>query len=128
MTLKLWVDEKPLVAEVAQSDIQLQTGMMFRTHLPENEGMLFVFREPALRGFWMEHTIVPLSLAYIDPEGVVREIYDLQPQNTNTVFSESRRIQYVLEVNQGWFGRNGLKPGAMVRTEQGSLAKTFGRR
>jgi uncharacterized membrane protein (UPF0127 family) len=84
--------------------------------------MLFVFLYPQQRGFWMENTIVPLSIAYIDPAGRVIEIHDLHPGNTKPVESRSARIQYALEVNQGWFAKNGIKPGTVLATDLGSLA------
>ena len=70
----------------------------------------------------MKNTIVPLSIAYIDPASRVIEIHDMQPGNTNTVESRSARVQYALEVNQGWFDKNGIKPGAVLATDHGSLA------
>ena len=68
-----------------------------------------------------------LSAAYIDPEGVILEIHDLQPHNTNSVVAASERVQFVLETNQGWFGRHHVTTGMVVRTERGTLAETFKR-
>ena len=124
-TLTLWVDDQRLTTEIARQPLEVQTGMMFRTNMPANEAMLFVFSDADRRGFWMKNTLVPLSLAYIDPEGVVRELHDLQPHDTNSVSSDSRRIMFVLEVNQGWFQAHGVKPGAVVRSEKGPLKATF---
>ena len=62
----------------------MQTGMMFRTNLAENAGMLFVLPMPQQASFWMKNCPLPLSAAYIDPEGVILEIHDLQPHNTNS--------------------------------------------
>ena len=124
-TLSLWLDDQHVTAEIARQPLEIMTGMMFRTNLPPNEGMLFVFNDADRRGFWMKNTAVPLSLAYIDPEGVVRELHDLQPHDTNSVTSESRRIMFVLEVNRGWFQAHGVKPGAVVRSEKGPLKATF---
>jgi len=124
-TLTLWLDDQRLTAEIARQPVEVMTGMMFRTNMPAREAMLFVFSDAERRSFWMKNTLVPLSLAYIDPDGIVREIHDLQPLNTNAVPSDSRLIQYVLEVNQGWFHTNGIRPGAVVRTEKGGLKATF---
>jgi uncharacterized membrane protein (UPF0127 family) len=124
-TLTLWLDNQRLTAEIARQPMEVMTGMMFRTNMPDREGMIFVFNDAERRSFWMKNTLVPLSLAYIDPDGVVREIHDLQPLNTNSAPSDSRLIQYVLEVNQGWFRTNGIRPGAVVRTEKGGLKETF---
>ncbi len=124
-TMKLWLGREELTAELALTPEQVQTGMMFRTNLPENEAMLFVFRVPHQASFWMMNTIVPLSAAYIDPQGVIQEIHDLQPHNTNAVTAASANIQYVLETTQGWFRRHNVGTGTSVRTEQGTLRETF---
>lgn len=124
-TVTLWLDNQRVTAEIAREPLEIITGMMFRTNMPANEGMIFVFGDAERRSFWMKNTFVPLSLAYIDPDGVVREIGDLQPLDTNSVPTDSRLIQYVLEMNQGWFRTNNVRPGAVVRTEKGTLRETF---
>ena len=124
-TLKLWVGPKPMVAELALTPLQQQTGMMFRTNMDENEGMLFPSAYPEQKSFWMMNTRVPLSLAYIDPNGAILEIHDLQPFDTNSVPSASANVQYVLETPQGWFQKNGVGPGMVVSSEHGPFAKVF---
>jgi uncharacterized membrane protein (UPF0127 family) len=126
-TTKLYVGPEELIAELAITGLEQQTGMMFRTNMAENEAMLFVSPSAERRGFWMMNTILPLSLAYIAPEGTILEIHDLQPHNTNTVVSASERVQFVLEVNQGWFQRHNIKTGMVVRAETGPLNQ-IGRR
>ena len=100
---------------------------MFRTNMAENEAMLFVWTYPQRQNFWMMNTFLPLSLAYIDPEGSIVEFHDLEPRNTNNVPSFSDRIQFVLEVNQGWFKRHNINTGMVIRAETGPL-KQIGRR
>jgi uncharacterized protein len=124
-TMKLWLGAEEMVAELALTGLQQQTGMMFRTNLAENAGMLFVFPVPHQASFWMMNCPLPLSAAYIDPEGVILEIHDLRPHNTNSVAASSERVQFVLETSQGWFGRHNVTTGMVVRTEQGTLANTF---
>lgn len=124
-TLKLWLGSEELHAEIALTLEQVRTGMMFRTNMAETEAMLFVFARPHQAGFWMKNTYVPLSAAYLDPEGVILEIHDLEPRNTNTAFASTDRVQYVLETTQGWFNRHNISTGAVVRTELGSLRETF---
>jgi uncharacterized membrane protein (UPF0127 family) len=123
--MKLWLGAEEMVAELALTGSQMQTGMMFRTNLAENAGMLFAFPEPHRASFWMKNCPLPLSAAYIDPEGVILEIHDLQPHNTNSVTAASEQVQFVLETNQGWFGRHHITPGMVVRTERGPLRETF---
>ena len=127
--MKLWVGAQELIAELALNDRQRMMGMMFRTNMAENEAMLFVFPVPHRTSFYMKNTTVPLSAAYIDPDGTILEIHDLKPLEEKPVEAASDKIQYVLEVNQGWFERNKVGVGMVLRTERGSLTETFfGRR
>ena len=121
-TIKLYLGAAELTVEIADENLERQAGMMHRTTMPKNEGMLFVFPGPHQSGFWMKNTTVPLSIAYIDRASRVIEIYDLHPGNTQPVESRSARVQYALEVNQGWFAKNGIKPGTVLATDRGSLA------
>jgi uncharacterized membrane protein (UPF0127 family) len=127
-TTKLWLGPEVLTTELALTPQQTRTGMMFRKSMGEDEAMLFVFGVPHQASFWMKNVDVPLSAAYIDPEGKILEIHDLQPQNTNSVMAASDRIQYVLETPQGWFSRHNISTGTVIRTERGSLHDTFFRR
>jgi hypothetical protein len=119
--VKLWVGPEELSAEVCLTQQQLATGMMFRTNLAEKSAMLFCFGIPHQAAFYMRNTTVPLSAAYIDPEGVIVDIRDLKPLDETSVEASSDQIQFVLEVNQGWFTRHGITTGAVVRSSAGSL-------
>ena len=121
-TIKLYLGAAELTVEIADENHERMTGMMHRTTMPENEGMLFVFPKQHQTGFWMKNTTLPLSIAYIDRASRVIEIYDLHPLNTQPVESRSARVKYALEVNQGWFAKNGIQPGTVLATERGSLA------
>ena len=123
--MKLYVGAKELNAELALKPVEIYTGMMWRTNMAENEGMLFVFSAPEPRAFYMRNTYVPLSAAYIDPEGIIQEIHDLQPLNETPVQSKSANIQFVLEVPQGWFKRHNISSGTLVRSQHGELKNTF---
>ncbi len=124
-TLKLWVGDQELVAEIARRPVEIATGLMFRTNLLEHEAMLFVFPGPGPKSFYMRNCYVPLSAAYIEPDGTIAEIVDLQPGDERGVPSRSTNIQFVLEVRQGWFDRHHIRPGALIRTERGPLLETF---
>src|SRR6476661_2763576 len=102
-----------LTAEVANTDPQRMTGLMHRRMLPENRGMLFVFPEVAMHGMWMMNTYVPLSVAFLDRDGTVINIEDMQPQ-TQTPHNAVRPAKYALEANQGWFRKRGIKAGSKV--------------
>ncbi len=110
---------------MALTDVQVRTGMMFRTNIAENAGMIFVFNQPHRAAFWMKNCPSSLSAAYIDPEGKILEIVKLEAQNTNSVPASFDNVQYVLETSPGWFERHNISTGTLVRTERGSLRKTF---
>jgi uncharacterized protein len=127
-TIKLWLGAHEVVAEVARTPLEHQIGMMWRTNLAEMEGMIFIFDEPDRRSFWMRNTLVPLDIAYLAPDGALLEVRAGQPRNETPLPSETDRVQFVLEMRQGWFQRNQVKPGMAVRTEKGTLPETFLRR
>src|SRR5947207_329479 len=127
-TIKVWLGSQELVTEIARTDLQIRTGMMFREAIAENEAMIFVFDRPDYRAFWMKNVSVPLSCAYIDPDGVILEIHDMTPQETKPIESATNRIQFVIETKEGWFDRNKVSTGAVGRTETGSVAGPFFRR
>ncbi len=83
--LKVWVGPQEVQAEVCLSAQEIRTGMMFRTNILDSEAMLFVFAHPHQAAFWMKNVPIPLACAYIDPEGTILEIHELQPHNTNSV-------------------------------------------
>lgn len=126
--IQLWVGAAEVEAELARSLTEISTGMMFRTNLAENAGMLFVFARPEQRGFYMKNCTVPLSAAYIDRHGVIDQIVDLQPGVLESVMSRSQAIQFVLEVPQGWFARRHVTTGMVINTSLGPLTNIPGAR
>lgn len=124
-TIKLWVGAAELETEIALTGIQQMTGMMWRTNMPENTAMIFVHPTPRQAGYWMKNCHVPLSIAYLDTDGVILEIHPMQPHDTNSVVSAAMHVRFALETPQGWFQRHNVTTGTVVRTERGSLAETF---
>ena len=100
-------------AQVASSFDQRATGLMFRTDMPANEGMLFVFEEPAGQCFWMKNTLLPLTAAFVADDGTIVNLADMKPQTLDSHCSE-KPVRYVLEMNQGWFAKRGLKAGTKL--------------
>ena len=96
--------------QVAATNEQRATGLMFRAEMPANEGMLFVFDEPAGQCFWMKNTLLPLTAAFVSDDGTIVNLADMKPQTTDSHCSE-KPVRYVLEMNQGWFAKRGLKAG-----------------
>ena len=124
-TIKLYVGSEVITAELALTEAEVRTGMMFRTSMKEDEGMLFVFSYPHRTSFYMKNTLVPLTAAYIDPEGTILELVDLHPKNETPVEAKADNIQFVLEMNRDWFKRHNVSIGSVIATEAGPLQKMF---
>jgi len=101
-------------AEVADDPDEKTIGLMGRTELAEGQGMLFVFSRPQPMGFWMKDTLLPLSIAYINAAGIIREVHDMQPLDESSTGSVFQDLVYALEVPQGWFSKNGILAGDKV--------------
>lgn len=97
-------------AQVALTPEQREIGLMWRKQMPMHEGMLFVFEQPGQQCFWMKNTLLPLTAAFVRDDGSIVNLADMQPQTTNSHCSVEP-VRYVLEMNQGWFARHGIKPG-----------------
>jgi uncharacterized protein len=97
-------------AQVAQPADQRQIGLMYRKEMPTHEGMIFVFEQPATQCFWMRNTLIPLSAAFVAEDGSIVNIEDMKPQSDESHCSK-KPVRFVLEMNQGWFAKRGLKAG-----------------
>ncbi len=106
--------EVTVLAEIAVTDEEQMKGFMFRKHIPPGTGMLFLFPDDRIARFWMKNTPSPLSIAYIDYRGVIRDILDMTPLSEAEIVS-SVNVRYALEVPQGWYVRNGIKPGDVIK-------------
>jgi uncharacterized membrane protein (UPF0127 family) len=102
-----------LVVELATTGPQRAQGLMYRQDLPEDRGMLFLFETERSGGFWMQNTLIPLDIAYLSADGTVLEIVKGTPLDT-TILNPAQPYRHTLEVNQGWFERHRLGPGAHV--------------
>lgn len=100
-------------AEVAATDQNRQTGLMQRKSMPAQRGMLFVFPQPNAYCMWMRNTLIPLSVAFLDAEGKIINIEDMQPQ-TEDNHCAKKMASYALEMNLGWFTLRGLKAGTRL--------------
>ena len=100
-------------AEVAEKDEDRNHGFMERKKIPDGTGMLFIFDRDQILSFWMKNTPHPLSIAYIDSKGKIRNIYDMTPYSLTPIKSTSS-CRYALEVPQGWFRENNINVGDMV--------------
>jgi len=111
---KLKIGSHELIVELAVSDQEQATGLMNRTSLGIDQGMLFVFDEPKEASFWMHNTSIPLDLAYLDSRGEILEIVPLVPFEEIPVRSKSNKVAYALETHRDWFASRGLKAGAKI--------------
>jgi hypothetical protein len=102
-------------AEIAASAPQRQQGLMFRTKMASNAGMVFVFDAPATQCMWMKNTLLPLSVAFIDAEGRIVNIEDMQARTLDSHCStKAVPVRYALEMNLGWFKQKNIKPGSLI--------------
>jgi len=99
--------------DIADSEQERAYGLMYRKSMPDSCGMLFVFEAAAVQSFWMRNTYIPLSIAYIDENGIIVRIKDMEPLDLTSVTSDYP-AQYALEVNKGWFKKRGIKEGDSV--------------
>ena len=113
-TAHLKISNVPLTAEIADTPQAKENGLMFRDSLAEDRGMLFVYEESQKATFWMRNTRIPLSIAFIDSAGSILEIKPMYPMDETIVPSSSDQVAYALEVNQGWFDRHRIFPGAKI--------------
>ncbi|WP_173024519.1 DUF192 domain-containing protein [Acidovorax sp. SRB_14] len=100
-------------AQVAKASQERQIGLMNRPSMPQHEGMLFVFEQPATQCFWMKNTLLPLTAAFVADDGSIVNLADMQPQTEDSHCSQ-KPVRYVLEMNQGWFAKKGLKAGSRL--------------
>ena len=102
--------------EIARSPAERERGLMHRTRLDPDAGMIFVFEQSAPHGFWMRNTLIPLDLLFLAEDGQVAAVVERQPLSLE-VGDGGVESRYVLEVNGGWARAHGVRPGARVRFE-----------
>lgn len=100
-------------AQVAATPQQRAIGLMFRAELPANEGMLFVFEQPAGQCFWMKNTLLPLTAAFVADDGTIVNLADMKPQTLDSHCSK-KPVRFVLEMSQGWFAKRGIQAGSKL--------------
>lgn len=115
-TAKIRVGSKELVVEVAKTHEEASYGLMYRKHLKENEGMLFIFADEEPLSFWMKNTFVDLSIAFFDKQFVLIEIKDMKSVKSEMQVqfdshTSVKPAQYALEMRLGWFKKNNIKVG-----------------
>ena len=99
--------------ELAKTEEEQMYGFMNRKNIPDGTGMLFIFKDDRIASFWMKNTPTPLSIAYIDYSGKIKDIFDMTPFSLATIVSTGY-VRYALEVPQGWFSKNGIVVGDVL--------------
>lgn len=107
------VGPHPLTVEVAATEAQRSQGLMFRAKLGRDDGMLFVFDDPGYYAMWMKNTLIPLSVAFIDGDGVILNILDMEPKTLDS-HAAAGPARYAIETNKGWFAAHKVKAGDRV--------------
>jgi len=113
-TLPLQIGIYIVQAEIAADNESRARGLMYRTEMDTNKGMLFIFERPGVQCFWMKNTFIPLTTAFLDDQGKIVNMADMTPQ-TEKPHCSKQPVRYVLEMNKGWFTTRGVKEGAVVK-------------
>ncbi len=112
--IALHIDDASLQTEIASTGEEREIGLMYVKALPDNEGMLFLLPNVTQASFWMKNTLIPLSIAFIDRNGVIIDIHDMKAMDETPILSKNDEVAYALETNLHWFALNGIKPGDKI--------------
>jgi len=113
-TIELKAGIYRIQAELADTPKAREVGLMNRTSMPTNSGMLFVFEQKACHCFWMNNTKIPLSIAFIADDGNIVNIEEMQAETTNSHCPKAAVVRYALEMNKQWFSERVIVPGTAV--------------
>jgi len=108
------VGDRTVQMQLAVFPLEMQHGLMGRRDLGPDQGMIFIYQKPERMNFYMRNTPTPLDIGYFTADGRLHEVYPMYPFDERTVSSRSEAIQFSLEMNQGWFQANAVKPGAQL--------------
>ena len=112
-TYEIKINDKTSHAEVAFTQKGRTIGLMFRDALDKDHGMLFIYPQEQNLSFWMKNTKIPLSIAFINSKEIITQIEPMTPYSLMSHTSKEK-VKYALEMEQGWFGKNGIKVGSKV--------------
>jgi|SRR6185369_10415177 uncharacterized membrane protein (UPF0127 family) len=112
-TSQVKVAGHPLKVELAIEEPQRLQGLMYRKALGKEDGMLFIFDEPGYHSIWMKNTLIPLSVAFVDKDGVILNIADMEPQTLDSHMAAGPAV-YAIETNRGWYADKKVKAGDKV--------------
>jgi uncharacterized protein len=113
LTYPLRIKNHEIRAELANTEEGRRRGLMFRDRLGGNSGMVFSYPEAGVNAMWMKNTRIPLSVAFIDRDGRILNIEDMEP-HSEQAHASAGAAAYALEMNRGWFRKRGIKAGDRV--------------
>jgi uncharacterized membrane protein (UPF0127 family) len=110
------IANKTISVEMADSEDRRAHGLMFRSHLAADHGMLFVFEDQRPLGFWMKNTLIPLSIGFFDQDKRLIDIQEMEPavagEASPRVYNSAQPAMYALEMPKSWFARHKIEKGA----------------
>ncbi|HEY0969085.1 MAG TPA: DUF192 domain-containing protein [Opitutaceae bacterium] len=106
--------DKTVQLQFAVTNLEMQRGLMERRDLKPEQGMIFVYPQGQSLSFWMRNTPTPLDIGFFTADGELKEIYPLHPFDETSVSSRRKDLQFAVEMNQGWFKANSVKPGDKI--------------
>ncbi|MCF6336257.1 MAG: DUF192 domain-containing protein [Spirochaetales bacterium] len=112
-TVSITVGKNTYQVEVARTREEQTEGLMFRESIKPNEGMIFIYNEDRKLSFWMKNTFIPLSIAYISKDGIIKEIYSMNPESLIPVKS-IHSVRYAMELPLGAFEKSGAGVGDTI--------------
>ena len=113
-TVNLTIKNYKIAVEVVETEEKRMLGLMYRSVLAQDQGMLFIFDQVGIYSFYMKNTKIPLSIAFIDPIGIILDIQQMTPLDEQTQHYPDKPFLYALETNQGWFFEKQIKAGDTV--------------
>jgi hypothetical protein len=108
---EMTLGDRPVLLQVAVTLAEQEKGLMYRKSLGENEGMIFVYKTPQKMTYWMNHVPIPLSIGFFRGDGTLSEVRRMLANDTRTTESAADDIRFVVEMRDGWYADNGVKPG-----------------
>ena len=123
--IEIMANGHTLTAEVAADRAGHMCGLAFRNGLPADRGMLFAYAQEQIIGFWMKNTFIHLSIAFLDDDGRILEIHDMDPRDPSRRYISRLPARYALEVNQGWFADNSIALGDRIEFDLPASPEIF---
>jgi len=120
--VKLMIGDEKVFLEIAETVDKRTKGFMYRNSLAQDRGMIFIYPEPKLMSFWMKNVKFPLSIAFLKEDGRIINIEEMKPGVEKPGYTSKGFCNYAIEMNKGWFAKNGIKAGDNIELTEKILA------